>query len=56
MEIENLYDKFTDKLKGPEADDYWWRFIVAESKVQQERPDLEMPASTALALQLMEWK
>lgn len=56
MEIEQLYDKFTEKLKGPEADDYWSRFVVAESKAREENPELEMPASTALALQLMEWK
>ena len=55
MEIDELFGKFEEKLKGAEADEYWNRFVVADAKVLQDDPQLEMPARTALALQLMQW-
>jgi len=54
MDIENLYDKFEEKLKGPEAEEYWQRFMVADSEVLQDNPQMRPELRATLALQLME--
>lgn len=54
MDIENLYDKFEEKLKGPDADEYWQRFVVADAEVLEDNPQMHPELRAALALQLME--
>lgn len=54
MDIENLYDKFEEKLKSSEAEEYWRRFVVADSEVLKDNPQMRPEIRAALALQLME--